>query len=631
MLTEREIKVVEVLLDESPNPLTSEFLSALMGVSSRTIKEDINNIDDFLKAYKFNVHRKRGIGYWFESSSVNEIKEIVNKEVINTARKDLENEIVKKLLFRENFVSIEWLSQKLYFSTSEIFRAIKSVNKELSKYKLKIISKVYKGVKLLGSEKQQRLYYAQFLKNKYFFSSNYLNIEEIQSHFPNENVAEIIAIIFEFKRKTNIYLTDIAIRALLIHIIISINRIRTNAQIEMTSEELKELKRNTEWKYAEYLAYLLSEAFNVSMTDTEIGFISINLLAANIHNESSDKNVNEDVIYLKLCQWAKEIDKKYNMGLYNDKIFLKNLSFHLKPMIKRIEYGITILNPWLNELKSKEARSFELAVSLGEFLNKTDKNNIKEDELAYVAMHIATALERQKSGVKVAIVCPTGVGTSNFLKSRLKFKFPNLKITRTLSIYDDLENIEENILISTIPLEIKGKRIIYVSPLLGIKDQEKIDYQIKKESNPKSLCNYFYPQLLHSKIVLKNKDDVIKLASDSLIKEGFVAKDFKKGIFDREKISSTEIGKLVAIPHTIHGKIYKSAIDVIILKDPVDWGKEKVQIIFTLALKEEDYKDYPKFFSELVNMMNNSTICNELLRINKFTELIKLIKNRKRR
>ena len=81
MLTEREIKVVEVLLDESPNPLTSEYLSALMGVSSRTIKEDINNIDDFLKAYKFNVHRKRGIGYWFESSSVNEIKEIVNKEV----------------------------------------------------------------------------------------------------------------------------------------------------------------------------------------------------------------------------------------------------------------------------------------------------------------------------------------------------------------------------------------------------------------------------------------------------------------------------------------------------------------------------------------------------------------------
>ncbi|WKK94956.1 PTS sugar transporter subunit IIA [Clostridioides difficile] len=72
--------------------------------------------------------------------------------------------------------------------------------------------------------------------------------------------------------------------------------------------------------------------------------------------------------------------------------------------------------------------------------------------------------------------------------------------------------------------------------------------------------------------------------SNKLKERDFIEESSIKSIIDRENISSTEIGNLVAIPHTIVKGDKKSIIGVGILENPIIWDKQEVQLVFMVFL-----------------------------------------------
>ncbi len=67
----------------------------------------------------------------------------------------------------------------------------------------------------------------------------------------------------------------------------------------------------------------------------------------------------------------------------------------------------------------------------------------------------------------------------------------------------------------------------------------------------------------------------------------------------REKMSATNIGAGIAIPHANSKYIKQSAIAIATLKEPIEWGTEKVSLVFMLAVKHEDQNKVKQLFSEL--------------------------------
>ena len=145
---------------------------------------------------------------------------------------------------------------------------------------------------------------------------------------------------------------------------------------------------------------------------------------------------------------------------------------HMKPLLNRIQYGVSLQNPLLHEIKSSYPYPFDLAVSGLNALQLVRTPN--EDEAAYVALHIAASIERSQldtSQKESYYRMRVWTRTARLLEIKLKAAFQHeLDIVELYSYQDYLmsTSLPCDVIITTVPLTSKGKPVIQVSAFLNI-------------------------------------------------------------------------------------------------------------------------------------------------------------------
>ena len=109
-----------------------------------------------------------------------------------------------------------------------------------------------------------------------------------------------------------------------------------------------------------------------------------------------------------------------------------------------------------------------------------------------------------------------------------------------------------------------------------------------------------------------------------LKEKGFIKESAIQKILDREKISSTEIGNLVAIPHTIVEGDTKSIIGVAILENPIIWDKQEVQLVFMVFFNPKEKHNF-SIFKYLYNFIKDEGGVRGIIKICDFKKLMTLI------
>ena len=75
------------------------------------------------------------------------------------------------------------------------------------------------------------------------------------------------------------------------------------------------------------------------------------------------------------------------------------------------------------DIKEKYAEVFQAAILASRLIQSEFYVEVSEDEVGYITIHFGAALERinyqEKKKARVAIVCSSGVGTTNLLEVRL--------------------------------------------------------------------------------------------------------------------------------------------------------------------------------------------------------------------
>ena len=107
--------------------------------------------------------------------------------------------------------------------------------------------------------------------------------------------------------------------------------------------------------------------------------------------------------------------------------------------------------------------------------------------------------------------------------------------------------------------------------------------------------------MLKSKI--SSKDEVLKKLNNILIQNGYVNENFYQTMLEREKISPTELGKGIAIPHGNFNCVIKEKILLITLDKPILWETEQVDIIFCLAINFHDKQKSKQLFIVIVQQL----------------------------
>ena len=609
---------------------TAEELSKKLNVSTKTVRTEIKNLNSLLIKSGAEIVSKSGYGYILKINN----KELFSKfdfpnkkNIIPDTSKSRIQYIIEYLINIKEYVKVEDLSKILFTSPKTLAKDIKEAEKILNSYNIKLERKPYYGIKLKGEEFDIRLCIADYVEKK----TN--GIEHIKIVDKNE-LKKIATIIMETLKKENFNISDVAFQNLIIHIQIALKRIENNCYVPVEEKKLREYISEKEFQIAKKCTYNLEKIFKIKFPESEIGYIAIHLAGKKIFKENKidEKNF---IIDQEISNIVNEMLKKmydaFKFDFSKDLELRIALAQHLMPL--RIRVRFKMKNPMLDKIKERFSLAYAMAkyasTTFYEYYNK----NLSEDEVGYIALNLALALERQRKDINkktVLLVCSSGKGSAELLAYTYKEAFGEyIEELITCSVYD-LESMDFSkidYVFTTVPINIKVpipiQEVEYFLEESNIRDIKKI-FTVEEKDN---FLKYYDNDLFLSNICLKTKEEILKYMVNHIKKYKIIPNNFLSSIKKREKLGITEFGNKIAMPHPDKTLTEESFVCVGILENPIIWEKKEVQVVFLVSVSKKTDKKLKYFYKVTAKFLLNKKNIEKLIKSRKYEDLILMLKN----
>lgn len=628
------------VLYKSSQPKDQKILANKFGVTPRTIRKDINDINSLLLPYDGEIVLVRNKGYVIKYKDRNMIEKFFQDS--NCCNGDIEFPnntedrviyIIKKLLVQKDYLMIDELAEELFVSKSTLNSDIKKVKEKLKKFNLIIKRRASYGIKVAGEEKNIRSCIAEH----YIYSrnnSNTLNVIEDVEYFKDIDVNKIKKVILKNIAYHNIRIAEVNLNNLIHHICITIKRINNGFSIEeefFTDIEVSELDREVINDIVEDL----SNSLRVEFSEEEIDYLTLHISSKKSGQEYDKQN---GALAVEIVNsMIKTIKRTYGYDFSKDEGLIHDLIQHIKPAIKRIKYSLNLRNPMVKEIKRMFPLSFNMTIEALDAIKDKIKGTFNDEELSLIALHLQAAMERQEEAKyqrkKVLLVCGSGIGSGRVLETKLNKIFgKKLDIMMSISMldFDVVDKLECDFIVSTVPVKSKYKPVIVIKGLPTKKDIQKISrfINVTKKRNRFGLDEVFNKELFIISEEADTKDEIINIVANNLKDKKYAGDDFLPKVYERENVSSTALSEMVAIPHPVRACALKTGIAVCINKKGVCWDEtKKVHIMLMLAIKPKEYKYMDGIFDLIVKILENDCITMKLLNCKSYEEFLKELKD----
>lgn len=633
----RQKKILKFLANKSKWTKGAE-IAAEFGISDRTVRNDISVINSYFKDENPVITSISTKGYCVENreKAINLLKD--NMDFMPISPEDRINYILKELLFEKSGANIYQLSEDILVSEATVENDLKKI-KDIIKGSGRKLEIERKGINiyLLGSEKDKRLLLSELLFKE--ANGNFLNLSKYQKYFTDFDLYEIKSSLFDIIKKHNFQINEMAVVSLIIHVAITISRIKNKNTVDLNSN-ISSISNSIEYKMSKEFCYELEKNFDIQFSEQEIFYISYLFLGKKvIKNIYKHRNEIENIIdpfYIELIdKLLKAICYEYGIDFKNDDTLFIGLTLHIKTMHERIKNNICLRNLILGDFKRRYPLIFEIAVfTCNEFYRLTNER-VDENEIGFIALHLGAAYERFGNNLtgltRVALVCPTGYTTSNLLCSKIASLYSDkieiIGIFSFFSLYS-LTHVRPDFIFTTVDFEHDlNIPTIVISPFLDEKDIKSINENLNLYHNKNTIKkvkvdieDYFKSELFYNNVYFDNKMKAIKFMAEDLYRKLYVPENYEDLVVEREKLSSTSFANLVAIPHPIEMNAYKTAISVAILEKPMHWGEQKVQLILMFSIKAGERKNLNNLYNHLINIINEQQGVNYLIKSRDFKD-----------
>ncbi|MEC1671273.1 BglG family transcription antiterminator [Bacillus mojavensis] len=629
----RQKDILYLLLSEPDDYLVVQDFADRVKCSEKTIRNDLKTIEGYLHEHSpAQLIRKPGLGVYLniEEHERARLTQQLGTEHFGSKHQSDEERILQiayQLLMNPKHVSAKEIAAQHFLNKSSIKRDLHEIEKWLKQFDLKLVSKQRLGLKIEGNERNKRKALARIsdLIDNPEFTSQF-----IKSKFLSHEVKFVANEFKTLQRHHSIYFTDETFENLLLHTLLMIRRIKMKQPISISPTEMAAVEKKKEYQWAMTCLKRLEAVFAIRFPKEEAVYVTLHILGGKVRfrAQGEEKKILENpLLPMVVRHLIDRVSELKMLDFHSDQDLINGLNIHLNTVLNRLSYDLSVSNPMLNDIKKMYPYLFHMIIDVLEDINQTFALSIPEEEAAYLTLHFQAAVERLRHSSekrkKAIIVCHMGIGMSQLLRTKIERKFHQIAVKACIAKADladyTTKHGDVDLVISTIALEHVPIPHIVVSPLLEPSDEKKlsafmdqVDVSQRQTQKTFKMLNNTTPFLVFLQQESVHRYKLIEQMAMVLYEKGYVEKEYAIHAVMREKMSATNIGAGIAIPHANSKLIKQSAIAIATLKEPLDWGAEKVSLVFMLAVKHEDQNMTKQLFHELSYLSEQPAFIHKL-------------------
>lgn len=680
----REILSQLITKTEYSQTISIQDLAEMFKVSSRTIRYDIEQINDYLKENHLQPLNLGKQGVINTQADITKARESLSEEGFYSFKLSREERVcfsAVMMICSDDYITLSEIADQLFVSRSTIIQDLEHIKSFFRERHLYVLSHSNKGLLLEGREIDKRNLLIDMIQSE----NSIFKAEPIFQHLTQclsknlkidlEDISMIEKIINEAEHIYGRFLTDQSFVQLRNYFQLSLYRLRKAHYVEYGDD------KNSKWDMAKGMIDQIQQFIVKEIPDTEIYYVASVLNRMKYIKKTTS---NKEIVKMQVItrNFIEKISKDIHRNLQGDYIFYENLINHLESTFSTLGDRFAI-NSVVDEIlqrypEVKQATERNVYV-FEEYVGR----KLSEEEIAYIVVHICAAIERNKNETvrySVVLVCNGGIGTSQLLLARLE-KFFHLDVIDIIPAHD-IENMnmdDVDAVISTISLEGKGIEYIQVDPLLTDEDCIRVGEKLSKihpkvseketisEENQdslksletikdileedeeeiaigkiKSVIESFFQkkeettlsdllpaQAIQIGVECSDWKGAIEASAKYLLKNGAINENYIKAMIKNvmENGPYIVVAPGFALPHeALNAGVSKVGMSLIRLKTPVPFGKKEMDPIeWVCCLSAINKETHLKAMFQLVNLFYNQSFRKQIKECKTGEEIYKII------
>lgn len=654
-MRKRSTEILEKLILSNSKSMEVKKLITTYRISSKTLRTDVNEINDFLLEAKMSPtklnEKEKLILLEKDIMKIQDRLNHMDTYSYKMSREERQIYIIAELLMSQDYITMQNLAKKLNVSRNTILNDFETVKDYCLAFNVNVLMKSSKGIKIECDQKDRNNLLMQIfhdLEDDYMEKSFFHQLiqRKLGMKIPLEMIKEDLR---EYMEQQHMLVSDRVFSYVSIYLFVILNR-----KINKKRRTVEKLTGDTA---SDNLLNWFADKYEVSINKNDVKDFGRYMKQHDFNISSEQKEINDVELYGIIVYFLQMVGEDIECSLQSDTVLIESLLEHIRTLKNWEDYDFEM--PLSDELpipkeileKTIEKNSIILERYLGYPLTKEMKESIM--------IHICAAFVRNLEYLnllEVLIVCPGSMATGKYLEAQVKnyFDFRVAAVIPSRDVEEFLKSNKIDFVISTVNVRSESVPCVKVQAqltmndinaiqniafLLGRKENksenesryveqnfldvmktflEKLDaskrdeffdevyalMETKIQSTGKSIL----AQMLDpSKIMIKQEkitwEQGILQAADILEKKGCVGSDYGKKAVENVKEYGDYIiiSKGIALAHA--GKkeahVYKDGLSLVMCPEGIEFTEGNiVYLVFCFAVAEE--KDYLKLFQEII-------------------------------
>lgn len=465
-------------------------LSAVLGVSTKTVSRIVKHVNE-QSTNGMIIESQRGRGYRLNSSNYFAQRDL-NAEagkpgvLSSVERRD---EIIKRLLITApQQYRINDLWGKFYISESAIAVDVRTLRSMLAKFDLDL-ARSADVIWVSGTETDIRRAMASLLvTDDDIANGQFMHADHTVQQRDVAFVSHQLDLIEDLTHAQVPYPYSVN---LFTHLYILIERFRGVGALidegeqgnadEALMEHHQEITQVCEKVIGNFDAYL-----GTALPRIEVYYLYEYLTSSRIDFAQLDPHEIPDDVRELTYELIDHVAEDPAFRTIDKQALFAHLSLHMKPLMNRLRNNIRVANNLLEQIKLEYPYLFsKVSDACRELERRHGLARIDDEELGFITVHFAQAVERAPMPLNLLLVCTTGLGTAQLLQAKIAKRFSGFNIVETVSSRNLAQTLAKysdiDLVVSTVrlPDEVAAPTLV-VSAMLTTEDQDRLEQEANR-------------------------------------------------------------------------------------------------------------------------------------------------------